>query len=105
MNTYKCCELSTVIEKVNCIRLTGFLTNEQVEEIFLKLRSYIKERKTIPWIGFDVQGFTDSPISWGLKEHDFFIDGDNSYAVFIKPDDKFVIRTSLSSNNKTRIFQ
>ncbi|XP_015513585.2 ribonuclease P protein subunit p40 [Neodiprion lecontei] len=104
LNSYKCSEPWTEVGQVRCIRWTGFITQKQVETIFNELKSYVKTRENIPWVSIDVQGFSDSPTSWELKEHNFYIDGDNSYAIFLKPNGGYILRTSLSSNNKPRIF-
>lgn len=52
------------------------------------------------WISLDIQGFADSLVSFDLKEHMFFTDGDNSYTIVFLPHGDAIIRRSLSSNNK-----
>lgn len=62
-------------------------------------------QNTIPWCALHVQGFSDSPVSWDLKEHTFYTDGDNSYTIVFRPAANSIIRKSLSSNNKPKNFQ
>lgn len=69
------------------------------------MREYVSNHVTLPWCALQVQGFLDSPISWDLKEHTFYTDGDNSYTIIFRPNANSIIRRSLSSNNKPRIFQ
>ncbi|XP_012262665.2 ribonuclease P protein subunit p40-like [Athalia rosae] len=105
VNRYQCPAPMTEVGQIRSIRWMGFMTRIQVENIFHELRCYIQQRETIPWASIDVQGFMDTPISWKLQEHNYLSDGDNSFTIFMKPNGSYVLRTSLSSNNKPRIFQ
>ncbi|XP_033230814.1 ribonuclease P protein subunit p40-like [Belonocnema kinseyi] len=91
--------------QVQYLECTGFFTRRMISKIYSAIKEYIKLNKDSPWCSMDVQGFSDSPISWGFKEHNFYTDGDNSYTFILRPDGKFITRKSLSSNNKPRIFQ
>ncbi|KAM0731745.1 Ribonuclease P protein subunit p40 [Formica fusca] len=105
VNTYECPPLSIDIGQVQHLQCTGFFTRKKLHEIYNILKEYVLLRKTLPWVSLDIQGFADSPISWDLKEHMFFIDGDNSYTIIFRPTGESIIRKSLSSNNKPRISQ
>ena len=61
--------------------------------------AYFTDRDSIPWVSLHVQGFADVPVSWNLKPHTFFADGDNSYTIILKPKNSFIL-ASLLSNNK-----
>lgn len=76
-----------------------------VNNVHSAIKKYMSEKNDIQWCSMDVQGFADSPISWGLKEHHFYTDGDNSYTIVFRPGGKCITQKSLSSNNKPRIFQ
>ncbi|EZA47648.1 hypothetical protein DMN91_012305 [Ooceraea biroi] len=102
VSTYEYTGPSTDVGQVQYLQWTGFFTRQKVQEIYDVLKEYVLSRKDLPWLSFDVQGFADSPISWNLKEHMFFTDGDNSYTVVLQPNGKSVIRKSLSSNNRLR---
>ncbi|XP_050446079.1 ribonuclease P protein subunit p40-like isoform X1 [Cataglyphis hispanica] len=105
VNTYECPPLSIDIGQVQHLQWTGFFTRKKLHEIYNVLKEYVLSRKTLPWVSLDIQGFADSPISWDLKEHMFFTDGDNSYTIIFRPTGESIVRKSLSSNNKPRISQ
>lgn len=90
--------------QIQYIESTGFFTRRMVNNIYSAIKKYMSE-EVIPWCSMDVQGFADSPVSWGLKEHNFYTDGDNSYTIVFRSGGNFITRKSLSSNNKPRIFQ
>lgn len=105
INTYKCPSPFMHVGQVQYLQWTGFFTQKQIQELYNVLKEYILSRNTLPWISLDIQGFADSPTSWNLKEHTFFIDGDNSYTIVFSPEIGSIIRKSLSSNNKPRIYK
>ncbi|XP_020300554.1 ribonuclease P protein subunit p40-like isoform X2 [Pseudomyrmex gracilis] len=101
VTTYKCPSPSMYIGQMQHLKYTGFFTRKKVEEIYYALKEYALSRNALPWVSLDVQGFADSPVSWNLKEHTFFTDGDNSYTVVFRPRE-CIIRKSLSSNNRPK---
>ncbi|XP_043259735.1 ribonuclease P protein subunit p40-like isoform X1 [Colletes gigas] len=104
-NTYTYPSPFIDIGQVQYLQWTGFFTRKQVTNFYRVIKKYILTRHTLPWCALHVQGFLDSPISWNLKEHSFYTDGDNSYTIVFRPTADTVIRKSLSSNNKPRYFQ
>jgi len=102
-NTYRCSSPSIHVGQVQYLQWTGFFTRQKIQEMYNVLKQYVLSRNTLPWISLDVQGFADSPISFDLKEHMFFTDGDNSYTIVFRPKGEAVIRRNLSSNNKVKI--
>ena len=92
-------------KQVQYLECTGFFTRRMVSKIYSAIKEYASLKRDSPWCSMDVQGFSDSPVSWGLKEHTFYTDGDNSYTFILRPNGKYITRKSLSSNNKPRIFQ
>ena len=104
VNTYTCPSPSTDVGQVQYLQWTGFFTRKQIADLYNAVRKYVSTRDTLPWAALHVQGFSDSPVSWDLKEHTFYTDGDNSYTILFRPTANSVIRKSLSSNNKPRIF-
>ncbi|CAL7943331.1 unnamed protein product [Xylocopa violacea] len=105
VNTYVCPSPSTDIGQIQYLQWTGFFTKKQLTNFYNVLKQYVSTRDTLPWIALHVQGFLDSPVSWDLKEHTFYTDGDNSYTIVFIPTAHVIIRRSLSSNNKPRIRQ
>jgi len=93
------------VGQVQHLKWTGFFTHKKTQEMYNVLKEYILSRSTLSWITLDVQGFADSPISWGLQEHMFFIDGDNSYTIVFQPKGESIIRQSSSSNKRPRTSQ
>lgn len=98
-NTYQCPSPSIQVGQVQYLQWTGFFTRRKLQEAYDTLKQYALSRNTLPWVSLDVQGFADSPISFDLKEHMFFTDGDNSYTIVFRSKGEAVIRRSLSSNN------
>ncbi|XP_006624047.1 ribonuclease P protein subunit p40-like [Apis dorsata] len=105
VNTYKCPLPSMKVGQVQYLQWTGFFTRNQIKNLYNVMNEYISTKSTLPWIALHVQGFLDSPVSWDLKEHTFYTDGDNSYTIVFRPVGHSIIYKSLSSNNKPRIFQ
>lgn len=93
------------VGQVQYLQWTGFFTRNQIKNLYNVMNEYISTKSTLPWIALHVQGFLDSPVSWDLKEHTFYTDGDNSYTIVFRPVGHSIIYKSLSSNNKPRIFQ
>ncbi|XP_076474994.1 ribonuclease P protein subunit p40-like isoform X2 [Bombus vancouverensis nearcticus] len=105
VNTYKY-PLSVInVGQVWYLQWTGFFTTKQIKTFYSIVEEYVSMKNSLPWVALHVQGFLDSPVSWDLKEHTFYTDGDNSYTIVFRPGAHSIIRKSLSSNNKPRIFQ
>ncbi|XP_011314803.1 ribonuclease P protein subunit p40 isoform X2 [Fopius arisanus] len=84
----------------------GFFSRKRLEGIYKKLQDYVEHSSaSSSWLSLHVQGFADSPVSWGLKEHSFYTDGDNSYTIVFHSNGEKLISKSLSSNNKPRKIQ
>ncbi|KAK9302858.1 hypothetical protein QLX08_005264 [Tetragonisca angustula] len=105
VNTYKCPSPFINVGQVRYLQWTGFFTRKQIKSLYTVVKEYVSMIHTLPWAALHVQGFSDSPVSWDLKEHTFYTDGDNSYTIVFRPGAHSIIRKSLSSNNKPRIFQ
>ncbi|XP_043270485.1 ribonuclease P protein subunit p40-like [Venturia canescens] len=105
VNTYTCPRPKTQTVETQYIECTGFFTRKQIIGIYNAMREIAFQKDTSPWKSIHVQGFADSPVSWGLKEHNFFTDGDNSHTTVFQKNGECIIRKSLSSNKKPRIFQ
>ncbi|XP_054014097.1 ribonuclease P protein subunit p40-like isoform X1 [Hylaeus anthracinus] len=105
VNTYTCPSPFMDVGQVQYLQWTGFFTKKQVTNSYNAIKKYVSVQQTLPWCALHVQGFLDSPVSWGLKEHSFYTDGDNSYTIVFRPTADSIIRRSLSSNNKPRYFQ
>ena len=96
----------TNIDNILHIKCSGFFTRKQILRIYEATRNFMTTNvDKMPWGSLDVQGFADSPVSWGLKEHNFYVDGDNSYTIVFQSNGDCVIRKSLCSNKKPRMFQ
>ncbi|XP_025993576.1 ribonuclease P protein subunit p40 [Solenopsis invicta] len=98
-NTYRCPSPSVQVGQVQYLQWTGFFTRRKIQQAYDALKKYVLSRNALPWVSLDIQGFADSPISFNLREHMFFTDGDNSYTIVFRPKGDAVVRRSLSSNN------
>ncbi|XP_017793865.1 PREDICTED: ribonuclease P protein subunit p40-like [Habropoda laboriosa] len=105
VNTYKCPPPSTDVGQVRYLQWIGFFTRKHITHLYNVVKEYISKENSLPWGALHVQGFLDSPVSWDLREHTFYTDGDNSYTIVFRPAAPSIIRKSLSSNNKPRILQ
>ncbi|GJQ84575.1 hypothetical protein Trydic_g239 [Trypoxylus dichotomus] len=81
VNTYEVLEPNVTIGQVRIAVWRGFFTCKRLEMFFNKMMEYQKDNDK-PWISLHVQGFSDSPINWGEREHHFYTNGDNSYTIF-----------------------
>ncbi|XP_017876454.2 ribonuclease P protein subunit p40-like [Ceratina calcarata] len=105
VSTYQCPSPSLDVGQTMYLQWTGFFTRKQIATLYRVIREYVSMQKTLPWVALNVQGFLDSPVSWDLKEHTFYTDGDNSYTIAFRPAAHTIIQRSLVSNNKPRILQ
>ncbi|XP_069694723.1 ribonuclease P protein subunit p40-like isoform X1 [Periplaneta americana] len=80
----------------------GYFTASQIHALFDELRRYVSQRSSIPWVSLYVQGFADSPINWGLKEHQFYTNGDNSYVIFLKPNNRYLTCSYISPSKRPK---
>ena len=55
--------------------------------------AHLVERGAVPWAALTVWGFTDAPVSWGLKEHAHTLAGaENDYVVVVLPGGRCLLR-------------
>ena len=101
---YNCPVPNEKASQVHYLQFTGFFSTKRIKHMKTLLVSFFKE-KSLPWFSMDVQGFLDSPVSWGMQEHNHYIDGDNSYTIIFNSDGLEFLRKSWSSNAKPRIEQ
>ncbi|KAK9475708.1 ribonuclease P 40kDa subunit-domain-containing protein [Lipomyces japonicus] len=66
--------------KLTRISFEGFLTSDNIYEIFKTLVSVIPQDE---FIIISVHGFEDAPVSWGSAEHGFLVGGENDYTIII----------------------
>ncbi|XP_058839401.1 ribonuclease P protein subunit p40-like [Topomyia yanbarensis] len=77
----------------------GFFTTAHVESVYRALLGALERESHVPWLGMYVHGFSDSPISFGMRENYFHTDGDNSFAVVVNPKEEY-LWYQLVGNNK-----
>lgn len=61
-------------------------------------RTYVVDRTNIPWVALYCHGFPHAALSFGMREHSFGSNGDNSYIILLSPDMKCLWYEFLSSN-------
>ncbi|XP_014204186.1 ribonuclease P protein subunit p40 [Copidosoma floridanum] len=107
VSSYQCPKPREVVGQISYLQCTGFFTRRKLLKIHELFREYASARgETLPWCSLDVQGFADSPVSWGMKEHSYYMDGDNSYTIVLNPaKGSYVLRRCTSSNRKPKIKQ
>lgn len=103
VNTYQCPSPSIHVGQVQYLQCIGFFPRQKIQEVYNVLKQYVLLRNTLPWVSLYVQGFADSPISYDLKEHMFFTDGDNSFTIVFRPKGEVVIQRNLCSNHQVKV--
>ncbi|KAJ9584679.1 hypothetical protein L9F63_020982, partial [Diploptera punctata] len=102
VNSYECSLETLDMGSCTHLKWTGYFTYNQIHRLFNELRKYVPGRQDIPWLSMYVQGFADSPVSWNLKEHSFYTDGDNNYIIYMKPDGSYLSCSYISSNKRPK---
>eukprot|EP00124_Ichthyophonus_hoferi_P001475 Ihof_evm18s77 gene=Ihof_evmTU18s77 len=77
-STY-CCDLPTSSPTPVSVRSTskGFIVGPQVLNLLHSVRDWILSQPTgVPYVVLSVWGFDDTPISWGLESHGYFMGGE-----------------------------
>lgn len=64
-------------------------------------RKYVSDQ-SIPWVSLYCHGFPHAALSFGVREHSFGSNGDNSYIVLVAPDKKCLWYEFLSSNKAAK---
>ena len=69
----------------HALRWRGMLTPSVVRGLLMQAVALV-ERGAVPWAALTVWGFADAPVSWGLQEHRFTLEGaENDYVVVVLP--------------------
>ncbi|XP_073987735.1 ribonuclease P protein subunit p40-like isoform X1 [Rhodnius prolixus] len=84
LSTYPGMDMDNVGQVVY-VQWTGLFTTRKLEKLLNKLRKYITDRQSIPFIGLHVQGFDDAPVSWDNKANRYLTYSDNSYSYILFP--------------------
>jgi len=57
-------------------------------------------RKEVEWVALHVNGFQDSPVSWGMREHGFFFGGENDYTFIMLPkEEQYILFIALGTHD------
>ena len=86
----------------HALRWRGMLAPSVVRGLLMRAVALV-ERGALPWAALTVWGFADAPVSWGLQEHRFTLQGaENDYVVVVLPGGRCVLR--YASCGSTREF-
>ena len=86
----------------HALRWRGMLAPSVVRGLLMQAVALV-ERGALPWAALTVWGFADAPVSWGLQEHRFTLQGaENDYVVVVLPGGRCVLR--YASCGSTREF-
>lgn len=106
INTSSAIKSVTVIKDVSYIEYRGFFTRSRVIKILNLLKEFMNSNNSTDvseWGSLHVQGFDNSPVSWGLKEHAVIDnDGTNNYTIILKSNGNLSIQKCLSSNRRPK---
>lgn len=90
LNSYDFCGERVEIGNAKVMHWSGFFTPGQVEAICSAMRRALQVDQNVPWMGMYVQGFSHSPVSFGIRENYFHTDGENCYAVVMNPHGEYL---------------
>uniref|UniRef100_A0A2R8ZLL8 Ribonuclease P/MRP subunit p40 n=1 Tax=Pan paniscus TaxID=9597 RepID=A0A2R8ZLL8_PANPA len=99
ISTYCCPEPSTVVAKAYLCTITGFILPEKICLLLEHLCHYFDEPKLAPWVTLSVQGFADSPVSWGKNEHGFRKGGEHLYNFVIFNNQDYWLQMAVGAND------
>ncbi|XP_055608071.1 ribonuclease P protein subunit p40-like isoform X2 [Uranotaenia lowii] len=102
LNSYDFCGERIETGTAKVIHWKGFFTTVQVESVYQAVCRALENEKSAFWIGLYVHGFSDSPISFGMRENYFHTDGENSYAVVINPNGEYLWYQVVGNNKKPK---
>ncbi|XP_011840001.1 PREDICTED: ribonuclease P protein subunit p40 [Mandrillus leucophaeus] len=99
ISTYCCPQPSTVVAKAYLCTITGFILPEKICLLLEHLCHYFDELKLAPWVTLSVQGFADSPVSWGKSEHGFWKGGEHLYNFVIFNNQDYWLQMAVGAND------
>ncbi|XP_025238654.1 ribonuclease P protein subunit p40 isoform X3 [Theropithecus gelada] len=99
ISTYCCPQPSTVVAKAYLCTITGFILPEKICLLLEHLCHYFDELKLAPWVTLSVQGFADSPVSWGKNEHGFWKGGEHLYNFVIFNNQDYWLQMAVGAND------
>ncbi|XP_044752478.1 ribonuclease P protein subunit p40-like isoform X3 [Coccinella septempunctata] len=88
ISTYATPEPSIDVGQIKILRWRGFFNVSKVIHMLQEVESKYCKGQFFKAIYF--QGFSDSPVVWGLNEHHFYTNGDNGGIVIMKKDEFFL---------------
>ncbi|XP_029930013.1 ribonuclease P protein subunit p40 [Myripristis murdjan] len=89
LSTLVCPEPRAVLSRALRVRVSGLLLPQDVYRLIEELRRCWDGRGTASWAALTVQGFADSPVSWGSREHGFLKGGENFYSLLLCSDHSY----------------
>ncbi|XP_055533844.1 ribonuclease P protein subunit p40-like isoform X2 [Wyeomyia smithii] len=90
LNSYDFCGQRVEVGNAKVLHWKGFFTTAHVRSIFRQIIATLLAESHVPWMGMYVHGFSHSPISFGMREHYFHTNGDNSYTIVVNPKGEYL---------------
>ncbi|XP_045472836.1 ribonuclease P protein subunit p40-like isoform X2 [Harmonia axyridis] len=81
VSTYETPQPSMRLHHVKTLRWRGFFSISAVTDLLEEVE--IKYGQKTMWKAIYFQGFSDSPVAWGLGEHHFWTNGDNGAVILL----------------------
>lgn len=69
---------------------------------FTIFRECVQMQPEIPWVSLFCKGFSQAATSFNGNEHNFRVNGDNAYAVFVTPKMNYLWYQTMASNKKEK---
>ncbi|KAL3280599.1 hypothetical protein HHI36_003831 [Cryptolaemus montrouzieri] len=95
ISTYVTPEPYIYLGQVKILRWTGFFSGRVVADFLLELERYYGSSKF--WKAIYFQGFSDSPVAWGLNEHHYYTNGDNGGVIILNDNNLYMCLQKCSN--------
>ncbi|KAK9882486.1 hypothetical protein WA026_021828 [Henosepilachna vigintioctopunctata] len=95
ISTYSIPEPSTYTGEVKILQWRGFFSSKDVARLIKQLEIYFGSNRL--WKAVYFQGFSDSPVVWGLNEHHYYTSGDNGSVVIMKGQEYYLCLQKCSN--------
>ncbi|KAM9844874.1 ribonuclease P protein subunit p40 [Aulostomus maculatus] len=99
LSSLVCPEPMTTASHVLSISICGLLVPQDVHRLIQELRCYLEPPCKAPWVALTVHGFSDSPVTWGSREHGALRGGEHFYTLLLFPDHTYRLHLATGAHD------
>lgn len=99
---FDCLSIIQLLDELKYVYWFSFFQPKIYNSFYYFCRKYVSGKTTIPWVALYCHGFPHAALSFGMREHSFGSNGDNSYVILLSPDMKCLWYEFLSSNKAVK---